>query len=422
MLLFWRCWPIISWAIERARGLMPLYRYAARQLTGEKISGEAPAASVPALSADLSADGLVLVEARAVKDSWLAFDNASRPAKLSALMTFIRELRALVSAGIPVATALTKLEGRRDDAALAAAIISVRTQVERGTALETAMSEHPHVFDALTRATVRAGTASGSLESALERLLTFLTIRHQLQRKIRQAMIYPIFLLGLLAIVLVVLMLFVLPGFADLYADFGSDLPMPTQVLMNAVRVAPIAIPVIGLAGFGLLALVRLWLRVPEARLIFDRQRLNIPVVGPVSRNFGLVQVSFMMSMLLTAGATLRDALSMTAESLSNADQRRRLTEVAHAITAGQSLKEGLLAVDIYPDLSLSLLAAGEQAGDLDRMFAEVAKLHEDALDERLSRVIALIEPVMMLIVGAVLGAVIISVYLPIFGISGVVE
>ena len=401
---------------------MPLYHYAARQLSGEKVSGEAAATSVGELSANLSADGLVLIEARARKDNWFSLEAPAKPAKLSALMTFIRELRALVSAGIPVAQALAQVENRRDDAALAAAIMSTRTQVERGIALETAMSAHPLVFDALTRATVRAGTASGDLDTALDRLLAFLTIRHQLQRKIRQALVYPFFLLALLGVVLVVLMLFVLPGFADLYADFGADLPMPTQMLMSAVRIAPVAIPALLLGGLGLITLVKLWLRAPEARLFYDNLRLVLPVAGTVNRHFGLVQISFMMSMLLRSGSTLRDAVAMTADSLNNTHQRRLLVDVGAGINAGHALKDGLRSAGLYPELSQSLLAAGEQAGDLDRMFGEVAKLHEEALDEQLSRVIALIEPVMMLLVGGILGAVIISVYLPIFGISGVVE
>ncbi|MBT8409348.1 MAG: type II secretion system F family protein, partial [Alphaproteobacteria bacterium] len=323
---------------------------------------------------------------------------------------------------MPVARALSQLEARRDDPVLAAAVTAVRTKVEQGAALDEAMAEHPLVFDSLVQATVRAGTASGSLDTALERLLSFLAVRHQLQRKLRRAMTYPIFLLAILAVVLALLMLFVLPRFAELYSEFGADLPWMTQVLMAGVRAAPVAIPA-GLAALIVIAFAaRMWLRAPEARLWFDRLRLAIPVAGPVLRNIGLIQISFMMSMLLAAGMTLRDALRFTAESLPNADQKLRTRQVGEAISAGRSLQESLAEARIYPELSQSLLAAGESAGELDRMFGEVATLHEEVLEDRLSRVLALIEPGMMLMVGLVLGAVIVAVYLPIFGISAVIE
>ncbi|WP_168769408.1 type II secretion system F family protein [Yoonia sediminilitoris] len=401
---------------------MPLYRYSARRLTGEKVTGEDAAGSVAALSSQLSGEGLLLVDAKPVGSRLSWSIGRGGTVKLGALMTFIRELRALISAGMPVARALSHLEDRKDDPVLAAAVASVRTRVERGAALDAAMAEHPLVFDRLTQATVRAGTASGNLDGALERLLSFLAIRHQLQRKIRQAMIYPIFLLVLLAVVLAVLMLFVLPRFSDLYLEFGADLPLPTQILMTAVEVAPVVIPALVLGVVGVILLGRFWLRVPSRRMVFDRLRLALPVSGQVRRNLGLVQVSFMMAMLLSAGMTLREALRMTADSLSNADQQTRLAQVGEAINQGQSLRDSLAQTGLYPALSQSLLAAGEQAGDLDRMFAEVAALHQEALDDRLGRVIALIEPAMMLLVGIVLGGVIVAVYLPIFGISTVVQ
>ncbi len=401
---------------------MPLYRYSARRLSGEKIFGEDAAQSVAALSSQLSGEGLVLVDAKAVGGGFALSTAGGRKVRLSALMTFIREFRALIGSGMPVARALSQLEARRDDASLAAAVAATRAKVERGTALDVALAEHPLVFDPLTQATVRAGTSSGDLEGALEQLLSFLNVRHQLQRKIRQAMTYPIFMLLLLAAVLTGLLLFVLPRFSELYQEFGAELPFLTQMLLTAVDVAPVAIPAITLGVFGCIFLVRLWLREPSQRLMFDRWRLALPVSGPIRQNLGLVQISFMMAMLLRAGMTLHNALRLTADSLSDADQQDRLTRVGKAINQGQSLRDGLAQAGIYPDLSQSLLDAGEQAGDLDRMFSEVAHLHQEVLNDKLARLIALIEPLMMLVVGIVLGGVIVAVYLPIFGISTVVQ
>ena len=403
---------------------MSLFRYSARKLTGELVEGESAARSRRELSDQLSADGLVLVDARAIGSG---FDlsrlmGRSRNVKLGALMTFVREFRALIGAGMPVARALALLEARKDDQLLGAAVAAVRVRVERGEALDQAMASHPQVFDSLVRATVRAGNATGRLEEALDRLLGFLTLRHQLRRKINRALAYPVFLLVLLAVVLALLMLFVLPRFAELYEEFGADLPWMTQILMTAVRAAPVAIPV-GLAAIFCFALLaRAWASRPAARLGLDALKLRLPITGRIARDLGLVQISFMMSLLLRAGMPVREALDFAAASLPNRFQAQRLERVAAAVTSGRGIGDALSEQALYPDLSQSLLVAGEAAGDLDRLFGEVAKLHEDALEDRLARVIALIEPAMMLVVGIVLGAVIVAVYLPIFGISSVIE
>ena len=401
---------------------MSLYRYSARRLSGELVTGEGAAASVAELTARLSGEGLVLVDAAPVGGRFRLGSLGGRRVRLPALLTFIREFRALAGAGMPVARALAQLENRRDDPALAGALVAVRGRVEGGAALDAAMAEHPRVFDGLMQATVRAGLATGRLEDALDRLLAYLTLRHQLQRKIRRAMAYPVFLLILLAVVLAVLMLFVLPRFSELYAEFDAELPLMTQVLMTSVEAAPVAVPALFLGGIAVALLFRLWLSLPAARLAIDRLRMRLPVFGPIVRNIGLVQISFMMSLLLGSGMPLRDALRFAAGGVTNADQAARLARVGAAVSAGRSVGTALEEEGVYPDLSQALIAAGEAAGDLDRMFGEVSKLHEEMLEDRLGRVIALIEPAMMLIVGIVLGVVIVAVYLPIFGISSVVE
>ena len=399
---------------------MALFRYSARKLSGQLVEGELNAPSKAQLSTRLAADGLVLVSARQSGVS-LPMIRRDRPVRLTALTSFTREFRSMIGAGLPLAKVLSQLE-RRDDRTLAAAIADVRAGVEQGRSLDEAMAGQGHVFDPLYRASVRAGMATGRLEEALDRLLAYFAMRQALERKVRRAVAYPIFLLGLLAVVLAVLMLFVLPRFAELYAEFDAELPGPTQVLMRSVETAPIWIPALIVLTVGVAVGLRLWLQLPSARLSYDRLRLKGPVFGRIRHDSALVQIGVMMSMLLSAGSPLREALRFASESAGNAYLRAALTRVGDAVSRGRSLARALRDEAIFPPLSTSLLEAGEEAGDLERMFAEVAKIHEEQLEDRLSRIIALIEPAMMLLVGGVLGAVIIAVYLPIFGISSVVQ
>lgn len=396
------------------------YSYSARKLSGQLVEGQGAASSRDALAAQLSADGMILVSAKPVGSRRSKFSRRGQ-VKVGALVSFVREFRSLVGAGMPLAEALRRLE-KRNDAVLSAAISETRKGVEQGRALDRAMAESPGVFDPLFQATVRAGVASGRLEMALDRLLSFLVMRQALENKVKKALRYPVFLLALLAVVLAILMLFVLPRFSALYEEFDASLPWLTGALIRAVETAPYWIGgtlVIMIAGW---LLLKGWLRLPGARLRYDRLCLAVPAFGAVGAETGRIQVAFMLSMLLSAGVTLRDALRFTAQGITNAYQQAAVARIEERVARGQSLAASLKKETLFPDLSISLLEAGEQAGDLDRMFNEVAKLHEERLEDRLNRTLALVEPGMMLLVGLVLGTVIVAVYLPIFGISSVIQ
>ena len=401
---------------------MPLYRYSARRLSGERVAGEAIAASRDELASRLSQDGLVLSSAKSLA-SGFSFGSVSHSRVSSKVMlTFISEFRALTSAGLPLAQALRRLETRKDSAALGAAVAAVRADVQAGHELTAAMAKHPDVFDPLTCATIEAGMSSGALTDALDQLLRLLRIKADLQRKVGRAMSYPLFMLVLLVVVLTVLMLFVLPQFADLYADFGAELPFLTQVLLSFVDWAPVIVPIAILLGFAGLFAGRALLRLSAVRQGFDRLRLSLPIVGPLRRDLMLVQISFILALMLNAGATLQRAVKVATDAIDDTDQAARLTRLGRFIQQGGSLGHGLQSVALYPPLSEAMLAAGEEAGDQGQMFLQVAQLHGNDLNDRLARVVSLIEPAMMLFVGLVLGTVIIAVYLPIFALSAVVQ
>lgn len=305
---------------------------------------------------------------------------------------------------------------------LAAAVADARRKVEQGVALDKAMADSGAVFGPLFQTTIRAGLATGRLDTALDRLLRFTTMQQDLSRKVRRATRYPIFLLVLLVVVLAILMLFVLPRFAALYAEFDTDLPWLTDILILAVKTAPYWVAaLLGVVVLGAIAL-RLAATVPAMELALDRVRSGLPVFGPIMEETGQVQIAFMMSMLLSAGVPVRDAVNFAAQGAVRPLAQARLYRVEDAVARGQSLATVLKRERLFPDLSLSLLEVGETAGDLDRMFGEVAALHEGQLEERLTRTLAFIEPGMMLLVGIVLGTVIVAVYLPIFGISSVIQ
>ncbi|MEM9427881.1 MAG: type II secretion system F family protein [Pseudomonadota bacterium] len=400
---------------------MTAFRYTARRPSGDLVEGQEDAPDRRALGRDLAAQGLLLVEARALRGRGLPRLRRGAVSQ-QAFLGFLSEFRHLTAAGLPVAKALSLLKAHPEDPGLGAAIASLEQGVARGLALDEAAAERADVFDELTRATFRAGHRTSRLADALEQLEAFLARRAEIERKIRRAMVYPTFLLGLLAVVLAGLMLFVLPRFADLYGEFGADLPAPTQVLMALVETAPFWIPA---SAGGMLALAALWraaMRRPGPRRLRDRAALRSPVLGRIIRDTALQQMAAMLAMLLRAGAPLRPALEFVAEAMANTVIRDRLSHVAQEIGQGRALAEALAGTALLPPTTLGMIRAGELAGALPSLLDAVGAIHERAAEDRIDRVLALIEPVMILLVGVVLGTVIVTVYLPIFGISGVVQ
>ena len=396
------------------------YEYEARRANGETVRGGMDAANMAELADALSRQGLLLETAKA--RSGRAKLGARKTPSLVALLTFVREFRHLISAGLPITQALSFLQDRGGDRVMEDAVMTLRTGVENGLPLDEAAAARPDVFDKLFQATLGAGLRAGRMAEALERLERFLTLRAALSRKIRNAMAYPVFLLALLVVVLSILMLFVLPRFAELYSEFGAELPPATRILIVGVEWAPIWVSVlIGLV----LVTPFLWRRIMQslqARRWRDQRILAIPMVGQIASDIQVIQFCNVTGMLLRAGAPLHEALIFAADSAENEVARDALINAAAGVRSGRALSDGLAATGFLPPIAQSMIRAGEASGALDDLLDAIASLHEQTVEDRMARLLAMVEPGMMMLVGLILGAVIITVYLPIFGISGVVQ
>jgi type IV pilus assembly protein PilC len=403
---------------------MPVFTFRARRPSGEIVKGERDTGNRELLKQELARDGLFLVDASPTKSAVLqaSLGMGRRKVRLPALIAFVREFRVLVGSGLPMGQILSILSERDDDPRLAEAIRGLRAGVEQGLALDEAATAQDSAFDGMFLASLAAGVRTGRLEDALARLETFLGLKAELRRKIRKALAYPIFLLFLLAAVLITLMLFVLPRFAELYAEFGSDLPGPTALLMALTRSAPVWVP---LGAAGVIAsgwVLRRLFRRPTLRLALEKWLMHLPILGPILLDLALVQNCYLLAMLLGSGMPLRDALKFLSEGQGNSWVRAQFHHIQEKIEAGRSISDAAAETGLFPPATASMLRAGDISGDLSGMLVAITRMHEQTLDERMSKVLALIEPIMMLLVGGVLGAVIIAVYLPIFGISSVVR
>jgi type IV pilus assembly protein PilC len=398
---------------------MPAFAYVALLPTGVRVAEESVADSEDALRTDLARRGLLV---QSVKEKRNRLGLRAGRVSPEAFALFNQEFMALVRAGLTVPDALALAAKRPDEPALGNVLARVLNDVQNGALLSDACARHPEAFERLYVAALRTGEKTGDLVQVLGRYHQYLKHRVALRKKLSQALAYPLFLLVALGVILAVLFVFVMPRFVAMYADLGTQLPLPTRVLMVVVENAYIVVPATLAA---LAAAVWGWRRFTsraEGRRRVDQMKETLPVLGELQRIVSAAQLARSLSTLLAGGTPLVDALRTAAGSLTNQVHLDRLEAATLRVIGGESLNRAVRATQLMPETAARMVEVGEASGGLDTMLAEVAQFYEDVLDARLTRVTALIEPLLMLLMGLIIGGIIIVMYLPIFRMAEVIR
>jgi type IV pilus assembly protein PilC len=398
---------------------MPAFAYVALLPTGVRVREEAVADSEDALRADLARRGL-LVQSVREKRSRMGFRTGRVSPEEFAL--FNQEFMALIRAGLTVPDALALAAKRPDSPALGQMLARVLHDVQNGALLSEACARHPEAFERLYVAALRTGEKTGDLFLVLGRYHDYLKHRVALRKKLSQALAYPLFLLVALGVILAVLFVFVMPRFVAMYADLGTQLPLATRVLMALVERAYIAVPLVIAAGAAGVWGWRRWTATVDGRRRVDQIKEGLPFLGELQRVVSAAQLARSLSTLLAGGTPLVDALRTAAGSLSNQLHLDRLEAATQRVIGGESLNRAVRATRLMPETAARMVEVGEASGGLDTMLAEVAQFYEDILDARLARSMALIEPLLMLLMGLIIGGIIIVMYLPIFRMAEVIK
>jgi type IV pilus assembly protein PilC len=294
--------------------------------------------------------------------------------------------------------------------------------VQNGALLSEACARHPEAFERLYVAALRTGEKTGDLFLVLGRYHEYLKHRVALRKKLAQALAYPLFLLVALGVILAVLFVFVMPRFVAMYADLGTQLPLATRVLMALVErayfVVPLALAAVAAGVWGW----RRWTATADGRRQVDQIKEGLPYLGELQRIVSAAQLARSLSTLLAGGTPLVDALRTAVGSLSNQVHLDRLEAATQRVIGGESLNRAVRATRLMPETAARMVEVGEASGGLDTMLAEVAQFYEDILDARLARSMALIEPLLMLLMGLIIGGIIIVMYLPIFRMAEVIS
>jgi type IV pilus assembly protein PilC len=337
------------------------------------------------------------------------------------LLTFNQELLVLIKAGMPIMQVLDAILERHDTGKLPDVLRQVRDDVKGGAALSTALERHGRVFPHLYVASIRAGERTGDLPRTIRRYIQFLKRVDGVRKKVISALFYPAILVIFALMAITLLLLYVVPTFAQIYTDAGSQLPLPTRILIDITSIMRRYSPLAVVLGVGLAAAYRTWVGTESGRYTVDRIKLTLPFAGDVFSKYSVAAFTRTLATVLGSGIPIIESLRMSIGTLNNRFMEKKLFEAVRFIEEGGRLSVALERIHIMPPLALRMLGVGETTGALEDMLIDISDYLEDELEERMHLLTTAIEPAIMLIMGVVIGVIIIAMYLPVFKIAGTV-
>jgi type IV pilus assembly protein PilC len=403
---------------------MALYAYRAVDKQGEIVQDKVEGSGEMAVAHELRQQGLLVInvkEQRVVEKDILA---PFKGVRLGDLVVFSRQLATLINAGLPIVRALYVLTEQTENPKLKDVVVAVRKDVEAGLALSEALEKHPKVFSRLYAEMVKAGEIGGMLDGVLLRVADQLEKDQDLRRKVRSAMIYPILVLAFAILTASIMLIFIVPVFAGLFQELGGTLPLPTRICMAISDILTSMWGVLVYAGMALAVVMFLrWKRTEHGRKVWGRAVLRIPAkIGDVVRKVTLARFSRTLATLSAAGVPILQAIEITATSSGNWVVEKALLKSRDAIREGIPLYKPLETEPVFPPMVTRMIAVGEETGDMDGMLTKIAEFYESEVDAAVKALTSIIEPLMIIVVGGIVGAIVISMYLPMFKIFELVE
>lgn len=393
-----------------------LFSWEGKDKNGKAVQGELRAFSPSSIAATLRRQGISAVQIKKKK--------FTRGKKISDkdICFFTRQLSTMLKAGVPLLQSFDIISQGNANPAFSKLLQEIRADIETGSSLHSAFKRHPDYFDALYCNLIAAGEQAGILEEILTRLALYKEKTLAVKRKIRSAMIYPLAILGMAVIVTTVIMIWVIPAFKDVFASFGAELPLPTQIVIwlsdMFVRYWYWVAAVLIISS---LLFIRGWKRSPSMQISTDKLLLKLPLFGPVIRKAIIARWTRTLSTMFAAGVPLVESLDSVGGASGNAVYIEATRKISAAVSSGSSLVSAMQTTKAFPAMVTQMVAIGEESGALDQMLTKVAEFHEEEVDNAVASLSSLMEPVIMVILGVVIGGLVIAMYLPIFQLGSVV-
>ena len=385
---------------------------------GSRVKGRSLAPDETALRTELRRQGIAPSKIRKQSGA------LKRGGKVKAedIAVFARQLATMLAAGIPMVQSFEIVGAGHDKPAMQRLILEVKASVEGGSSLHEALAKHPLHFDDLFVNLVEAGEQAGALETLLDKVATYKEKTEALKKKVKKALFYPAAVLAVAVIVTVILLVFVIPQFESLFKGFGADLPAFTQMVINLSRfVQSQGIGIALFAGGGIYAFGYFYKRSRKMRQSVDRLMLRFPIVGPILTKSAIARYARTLSTMFAAGVPLVEALESVAGATGNIIYEDAVLKMRDEVSTGQRLQRAMEATGLFPNMVVQMIAVGEESGSLDAMSGKVATFYEAEVDNAVDSMSSLLEPLIMAILGVLVGGLVIAMYLPIFKLGAVV-
>lgn len=385
---------------------------------GKKLRGKILAESEAAVRSGLRRKGVVATKV-SKQSTLLQRKGSVRPEDIA---IFSRQLATMLGAGIPLVQAFDIVGNGHDNPAMQKLILAIKAEVENGTSLADSLARHPLYFNELFVNLVTAGEQAGALESLLDKIATYLEKTEAIKKKIKKAMFYPAAVLVVAAIVTTILLVFVIPEFENLFQGFGADLPAFTQMVIDLskfIRSEGIWLTMLaGGAGAGYLYIRK---RSKKLRIAEDRLLLKLPIIGPILEKSAIARFARTLSTMFAAGVPLVEGLGSVAGATGNIVYELAVLDIKNEVATGTRLQQCMANTNLFPNMVIQMIAVGEESGSLDQMSAKVADFYEADVDNAVDSLSSLLEPLIMAILGVLVGGLVVAMYLPIFKMGAVV-
>lgn len=330
-----------------------------------------------------------------------------------------QELAALLKAGLPLLQALDLMLERMKNAHFRSVLIEIRDKVKSGTDLSDAFASYGDMFPRLYPSTLKAGERSGELEKVIRRFIRYMRLLLDARRRVVSALVYPAVLVGLSVAMMIIMAIYVVPKFMGFFAEMGTELPLVTRIVLAVSTFASQNWPVLLIGSVGGWYLFRQWGKTSLGRLAIDRAKLRVPFLGPVLHRFALSEFSRSLSTLLAGGIPLVPAFEIAASSVGNTHVRGRLEPTIQMVREGKPFHAALEESGVFVDMAVDMVKVGEATGSLDDMLTSVSDFLDEQIETRMQRILSLIEPLMLVVMGIMIAIILIAIYLPMFGMLG---
>lgn len=401
---------------------MPKFAWEGKNRSGAVQKGEMEAPSEAVVSNQLRRQGIMpsnIKQRGKGLDMDLKIPGFEPKVTTKDLVVFTRMFATMIDAGLPLVQCLDILSKQQENKTFKKMLSEVKESVESGSTFADALRKHPKAFDELYVNLVAAGEVGGILDTILNRLAAYIEKAMKLKKQVKSAMTYPGTIVGIALVVISVILIFVIPAFEKMFADFGGSLPMPTQIVINISNFIQKYFLVIGGSAFGFVFAIKKYYSTTKGREVIDALALRAPVFGVLIRKVSVAKFTRTLGTMISSGVPILDGLDIVAKTAGNKTVEKAIYKVKQSISEGKTIAEPLEQSGVFPAMVCQMISVGEQSGSIDAMLNKIADFYDDEVDDAVGNLTAMMEPLLMLFLGVTVGGLVIAMYLPIFKLAG---